>query len=277
AAAASADAELRAEARGELDRLIADSPREPSALRARAGCSIPMGDLEAAARDLTEALRLDPSAGAEVAGLAAEIATRSPALPAAVLVRSQALLAMGDRPGAVRALDAALADPAGRRDVDLLLARRSLAEGQGDGSLARDLLVQATQCARDGNHLLERLHREAMTRPDAAASGAAASAIARADYASAAAALRAEPPSARKAWVLERCGRTEEAAACLEELLGIDGAQPRYAGLLDRVVTRVLQERGPALMAEVVLELRQGPSEPIAAKAARQAAEGGAR
>ncbi|HEY3174597.1 MAG TPA: tetratricopeptide repeat protein [Candidatus Polarisedimenticolia bacterium] len=241
--------------RAEMDSLVAKHPASAPARLGRATALTRVLDLEAAARDLGDALRYDPSCAVRVAGLAREILDRRPSLTAGVTVLANALGACGDDAGAARALDDAIASQEHRDDVDLLLARRALALKAGDAALARSMLTRAEGACPDRDRLLERLHRDAMTSPGGPSAASAlrpeaTEAVERGDYFRAAEIMTPEPATPIKAWLLERCGRHAEAAACLQELLGDDRAAARFTSLYNDLVARELEGRAPALMAE---------------------------
>jgi tetratricopeptide (TPR) repeat protein len=194
------------------------------------------------------------------------------------LALARALERAGDTAAAAAALDAALAGE-GAGEVPLLLARRRLALACDDGARAAELLAEAERRAPNRDRLLALLHEEAMARhrPAVATTTPAEAAIQAGEYARAAVLLAEEPPSVRKAWVLERCGRLAEAAACLEQL-GTDEGDARGSALHNRVLSRALMGREPALMAEAALpSMEERTTAPVKRAAqARQTAQGGA-
>ena len=238
-AALQAGGELATEVRGEMDRIIAMLPSHAGARLARASACIRLTDMQAASDELVEAIRLEPGCSRKVASLAREIVQRQPGFPPAVRVLADSLAKGGDTAGAVQCLDSALSTTQGRRDLNLILARRTLALAAGDAASAKDLLARADAVATDRNDLLAHLHQEALSggRDPYIASGKSAApgapdeirtAIAAGHYALAGELLDRQPSSALKAWILERCGRPAEAAACLNDLLqhagGMDAA-----------------------------------------------------
>jgi hypothetical protein len=76
----------------------------------------------------------------------------------------------------------------------------------------------------------------------------------RGEYFRAAEIMSGEPASAIKAWILERCGRWAEAAACLQEIIADGRAAARFVSLHDDLVMREMEGRAPALMAETRLQ-----------------------
>ncbi len=276
-AALESDAALATELCYELDRLLERGPHA-AALLVRAEGRLRLQDLESAARDLHEALS---RGNAEIARLALvvarELAARQPGKPLAAMALSRALEASGDLQAAATSLDEAIAS-GGSSDVALLLDRRRLALAMRDAGRAADLLAQAERAAPSRERLLALLHDEALFAqgPDPSTSPVEA-AIRAADYARAAALLAPEGPSLRLAWVLERCGRAAEAAACLDHLASDERAARRSAALHDRVASRLLIGKQPALMAEALLALRSTASRKEKARVApaRLTAKGG--
>jgi tetratricopeptide (TPR) repeat protein len=290
-AALNAAGDLAAEVRAEMDRIIAILPSHAGARLVRASACIRSMDMQAASEELREAARLDPGCSGNVASLAREIVQRQPGFPPAVRVLADSLARGGDTAGAVQCLDSALSTTQGRRDLNLILARRTLALAAGDSVSAKDLLARAEAVATDRDDLLAHLHREALAsgRDASAAPGVSdeiRAALARGDYALAGELSDRQPHSPLRAWILERCGRPAEAAACLKDLLRHAGGQDcaglagSYTMLHDRWVARELEGRAPALMAETVVRfVRVVPGERRAIRAARAAAgaEGGER
>lgn len=257
-AALASGGDVAAEVRCEMDFLVAASPGNALARLGRARASLRLLDMEAAASDLKDALRCDPACSGKATALATEIVAKRPGHASAVMVLARALEVNGDVAGACRALDAAIGTAESRGNVDLILARRTLALKTGDAGLARELFTRAEQASTGRDQLLERLHREILgSGPGGSVPGREAaieSALGRGDYFRAAGMLAAEPASRRKAWALERCGRYAEAAACLGGMLEDRGAAERYSAIHDLLVAREIQGGAPALMEETPLQ-----------------------
>ncbi len=292
--------ELAASVREVIDAVLAaqgskaEGPARADALLARAEASARAQDPEAAARDVAAALRSDGAAALRAAPLVSELLERPPASPAAARALAEVLALSGDAAAAATYLDAALEASACARDLDLILARRTLAISSGDGALARDLFRRAEAAAGSRGELLSRLHAEARARigtgagswtlpPELPGPNAerAAAALDRGDYAAAAEALSGARPCGMKAWVLLRCGRVAEAAACLKEVDGGGEGSRVLAALHDRAVARELEGRPPALMAEVSIGFDTEATATAQARPRRKAAatarQGGVR
>lgn len=250
--------DVAAEVRGEMDHLVAASPGNAAARLGRARACIRMLDMEAAAADLKDALRFDPGCSDRVTALAFEIVAKRPGYAPAVLALARALELAGDVAGACRALDTAIGSVEARQDVDVILARRTLALKAGDSQLAQEMFARAEQSSTGRDQLLERLHREALEsaacQTESGQAAAIESAVARGEYFRVAGMLCSEPASRRKAWVLERCGRYAEAAACLDEILHDQGAAARYAAVHDLMVAREIEGVASALMGETSVQ-----------------------
>ena len=269
--------------RAELDLLVAAHPTSAVAWLGRAAACVKLQDHESAALDLCEALRLDPASSDSVIALARQILEVRPSFAPAARALADALLATGDTAGAARAIDMALATPEAGSDLELILARREMALQTGDTGAAAALLARAEKSAGDRDAFLERLHREALRQPGAPIAeqdGPVAALVARGEYARALEMLAAEPASPRKAWVLDRCGRHLEAAACLGQLAADDRLAAAYATLLNRMVARELEGRAGCLTGETTIEfevLATIDRKPSRQRQAGEAAMGGAR
>jgi tetratricopeptide (TPR) repeat protein len=276
--ALAADAANAAAVRVELDALLETFPQHADALLARAECALRLQEAQAATDDLNDALTADPAMASRALALAHALASCQPGRPLAALALARALELSGDFAGAAEALDGVLAGE-GADQLPLMLARRRLALACGDAARARSLLEHAERVAPSRDSLLALLHQEALARQGEARPepGPVDAAILAGDYVRAASLLAQEPPSERKAWVLERCGRQAEAAACLERIATTEAAA-RDAALHDRVLSRALMGREPALMAEAPLPLQEQRTSAPRKRAAqaRQTAQGGA-
>ncbi|MGH9868421.1 MAG: tetratricopeptide repeat protein [Candidatus Polarisedimenticolia bacterium] len=266
-AALESDASLAGVALGEIDRLLEAGP-VPTVLLARAECRLRLQELDGAARDLHDALCRDASGIATQAlPVARALASRHPGRPLVAMALARALEAAGETGDAAAALDEALA-AGSSHDVALLLARRRLAVSMGDRARAAELLGLAERAASSRDRLLAVLHEEMLAgSPVGNGKGSPAEeAIAAGEYARAAALMAGDGPSLRRAWVLERCGRAAEAAACLELLANDPEAAQRSVALHDRVLTKALLGKEPALMAEAPLQIGQQGTQALAAK-----------
>jgi len=250
--------DVAAEVRREMDHLISASPGNAQARLGRALACIRMLDMEAAAKDIKDALRCDPGCSDKATALAFEIVAKRPGYAPAVLALARSQELAGDVDGACATLDAALGSAEARQNVDVILARRTLAIKTGDHQLATEMFARAEQSSTGRNQLLERLHREALGSDVASLKpgqeAVIESAVARGEYFRVAGMLSSQPASLRKAWVLERCGRYAEAAACLDELQHDPGAARRYTSVHDLLVAREIQGKASALMGETSLQ-----------------------
>lgn len=284
-AALDAGGELMVEAHAEVDRLVAENPGSASAMIGRARSHLRCLRIEAAVEDLAQALSIDRGGAAQVADVSREILARRPGLAAASRIRSEALRTVGDAAGAARTLDAALSSAGNGVDLDLILARRSLALEAGEAERAADLLKRAEAASGASSEILSALHREALARSDPASlSGLEPElydAIAQGDFGLAARITEDRPPSILKAWLLERGGRPARAAACLRDLIRDPAAARQHAALHDRVVAGELTGGAQALMGATELQFNEpsGCSEKPArpARRARAEAQGGER
>ena len=274
-----------------MDLILADHPSHATAHMYRAAACMRLDDMATASRHLARALNLDPMCANGVAGFAREAVKREPGNTRVARVLAEALVLCNDRAGAARCLDEALETGEGRADVELILARRSIALMEGDKAEARGLLARAETAATNRDDLLAKLHHEAMTRERpgrttgtrATRDDEIAAAVARGDYFLAGELASSTPASPRKVWILERCGRPVEAAACLREIMHDQAAATRFATLHDRFVARDLEGRAELLIAETVLEFdRVNSGEDVARPApderlSEEAVEGGGR
>lgn len=251
------------EIRRTLERVLESHPENAAAHLYRAVALLRIGEVGSSTEGLARALQMDPCLAPDAARFAREALDREPGNSLAARVLAEALLMGDDREGAARCLDEALEIPERRRDVDLLLARRSIALMEGNHLEARALLDRAESATRDRDELLGRLHRQVLFAERVAkpASGSdpsfdeeVAAAVARGDYFLASERISSAPASAWKAWILERCGRVEEAAACLRGIMRDRAAAERFAALHDRIVARELEGRAEVLIAETALE-----------------------
>jgi len=282
-----ADRELAGDVRSELDRLVGANPYSAAARLGRAAASVRLVDGDAAVKDLREAQKLDPECCESVAALAREILQRRPSMIAATRVLADSLALAGDVQGAAVALDAALANAEGAKDIELILARRSLALRGGDREMARALMSRAAGSTSSRDKLLEKLHDEVLAAPAEARRADAAppeviDAMARGNYFAAGEMLESVEPTLLKAWILERSGRQAEAAACLQGMLHDPRAAARFAALHDLVLSREIDGKAPALIAETWIRFdrpeahEQAKSPSSQAQQSRSAAKGGA-
>jgi hypothetical protein len=113
----------------------------------------------------------------------------------------------------------------------------------------------------DRDRFLELLHREALGRTGGfdASAAAAIEAVQAGRFLQACAETETWKPSTLKAWVLERSGRADEAAACLRQILAEPDAQERFAAVHDAIVSRQIEGKAPVLMADVPLGAHGAP------------------
>jgi len=245
---------LAADVCAELNQLALARPGDAMVRMERARCHLALQSLESAARDLSEALRLDPSTAGKVTGLARRILERRPDLKEAVMVLAEALELSDDPAQAARVLDDALETSEGRDDLDLVLARRRVASASGDAEGAARLLERAFRTAPDKDALLAALHQEALRQPPSEADRTGdeqeiLSLLLTGNLPAAGERAQRMQASSLKAWALQLCGRQAEAAACLRSMLETPGAAAGYAALHDRIVCRELLGEAEALMA----------------------------
>jgi len=246
-----AGAERAGEVLAAIDGILQKHPGSARAMLLRARCLIRLEDLDEATAGLATVLERDRSRAADVTRLARQILDRRPGNAPAARLAADALRAQGDDDEAIRVLDDLLATPGGASDPGILLLRRGLALAKGDDAAARALLERAEAVTTDRDRLFELLHREALGRGvgDADA-GRAIEAVQDGRFLQACAAAETWRPSTLKAWVLERCGRAEEAAACLREILAEPEAAERYAAVHDAIVSRQIEGKPQVLMAD---------------------------
>lgn len=247
-----------AEVLAEIDRILQKHPGSIPAMLSRIRCLIRREDLDAAIEGLAGVLERDRSRAGEVTRLARQVLDRRPASVPAARLLADALRSQGSDEEAIRVLDALLATPAGGADGEILLLRRGLALAKGDEATARDLLTRAEAVTTDRDRLLELLHREALSRTGGGegAASEAIEAVQAGRFLQACASAETWRPSTLKAWVLERSGRAEEAAACLREILADPAAQERFAAVHDEIVSRQIEGKAQVLMADVPLGTR---------------------
>ncbi len=161
-AALDAAAELAAEVCSELNQIALALPADGSVRVARARCHLATQSLESAARDLTDALRLDPATAGAAAPVARELLKRRPGTKEAALVLAEACRLEGNPAEAAQVLDDALESNESRDDLDLILARRRVATDAGDAAGSERLLARALEAAPDRNAFLASLHRDAL-------------------------------------------------------------------------------------------------------------------
>ncbi len=253
-----------------IERIVEARPDDAAARLARARCLLRLMKIEEATGDLRIVMDRDPGRAAEVTRLARAVVERHRSLVPASRLLADALEAIGDDREACRVLDRLLATLQGQADPGVLFARRSLAVKLGDRETERAMLERIESMTGGGDELLTLLHDEAAARrrpatPDPEEE--CVEAIRTGRFEDAIRGIEAMPASPFKAWVLERCGRDVEAAACLDEVHPSRGAAAS-AALHDRMVCRQLEGRSVALMAEA--PIHPGPGSARAVTAARE-------
>ncbi len=253
-----------------IERIVEARPDDAAARLARARCLLRLMKIEEATGDLRIVMDRDPGRAAEVTRLARAVVERHRSLVPASRLLADALEAIGDDREACRVLDRLLATLQGQADPGVLFARRSLAVKLGDRETERAMLERIESMTGGGDELLTLLHDEAAARRRCATPDPeeeCVEAIRTGRFEDAIRGIEAMPASPFKAWVLERCGRDVEAAACLDEVHPSRGAAAS-AALHDRMVCRQLEGRSVALMAEA--PIHPGPGSARAVTAARE-------